>query len=293
MFELQVPSHKPESLRFRSAADGDYDRLVTESTVVLEGAAPRVVYQVLDAVPKDLIAAFRGIKYAKNARTEGLMTHSRVLGYQPRLPLRRDYCLPAVIAKQYPGAHNTFIRYAREATKIYRQFVPSACAEQEALLAKEVRSEWRIPETVFTSGIVNYNNPLRYHTDSGNFPGTWNAMYALTFDCLGGHLVLPEYRLAFSFHRPAFIIFPAQDVMHGVTPLRPRSTSAYRYSVVYYALRNMCKCLSPEAEVERIQKLKTSREQIRGGLKPRPAKDQKVLDDRRARFLAKKGQAKS
>ena len=48
-----------------------------------------------------------------------------------------------------------------------------------------VRPEWRIPGTIFTSGIINKNNPLRYHRDAGNFPRLWSCMYAIAADCGG------------------------------------------------------------------------------------------------------------
>lgn len=256
-----------KALRYRSAAVTDYDQLITESTKVYDGDELKIVFKVLEQPPSDLLEAFRTIRYQRTERTDGLGTQSRVLGYQPRLTIRRDFCTAAMMAQDHPKQHETFLRYAQLSTEIYREEVPGAYLKQAALIDEKVRPEWRIPKSVFTSGIVNYDNPLHYHTDTGNFPDTWNAMYALTFDMSGGQLVLPEYRIGFSFAQPAFIIFPAQNVLHGVTPLKKLSTLAYRYSVVYYALRGMCHCLAPQDELARIQRIKTERELKRSGLK--------------------------
>ena len=118
---------------------------------------------------------------------------------------------------------------------------------------------------VFTSGICNYNNPLRLHYDKGNFPGSWSAMFAFTHSIRGGNLVLPGYRVAFRFNKPSFIIFDGQKNLHGVTPIKYLGKSGFRYSVVYYAMQGMCRCLSTGEELERIRVVKTGRERKRAG----------------------------
>jgi hypothetical protein len=275
----------PKALRLRAAQDSDYDALVTESTRVYDDSGVlRVVYEVLDRPPEDLISAFKSIEYNKSARTGGLMSQARVLGYLGRITIRNDYCRASDMADKHPREHAVFCNYARKATKIYSQWAPQQYAEQELLLAAKVKPAWRIPEASFTSGIVNWDNPLHYHTDSGNFPDTWNAMYATAFDCAGGHLVVPELRLAFSFHKPAFVIFEAQKFLHGVTPLQKRSSMAYRYSVVYYALQSLCQCLkTPAEELERCQKVRTQRELKRAGLIKRDPKEEADFQARAAR----------
>ena len=117
-----------------------------------------------------------------------------------------------------------------------------------------------MPGGIFTSGICNYNNPLRLHHDKGNFPGSWSAMFAFTHNVKGGLLVLPGYRIAFRFHKPSFIIFDGQKNLHGVSPIRYVGTGGYRYSVVYYAMNGMQNCLSAREELERIRVVKTQRE---------------------------------
>lgn len=279
-----------KALRYRTAQPSDWDTLIEESTRIYDGDELKIVYEVLPAIPEDLLTAFKSINsyYLKGARAEGLQVHSRVIGFQPRLALRRDYCTRASMSWDYPKSHDTFMRYALKASEIYREQVPLAYAAQASMLFEKVKPEWRIPGTVFTSGIANWDAPLHYHTDTGNFPGTWNAMYALTFDCDGGQLSLPEYGLGFSFKRPAYIIFPAQDVLHGVTPLQKRSRLAYRYSVVYYALALMCHCLSAQEEVVRIQKIRTVREHKRAGLIERSPEELKAFVTKGAKEKAAK-----
>jgi hypothetical protein len=93
-------------------------------------------------------------------------------------------------------------------------------------------------------------------------------MYAISHDCAGGYLAVPELNIGFSFDRPALIMFDGQGLIHGVTPLEKRSKEAYRYSVVYYALQQMCKCGTLDEELARIRKVKTQRELKRAGKAP-------------------------
>ncbi len=277
----------PAALRLRAAQDSDYDELVTESARVYEGSDLRIVFEVLDRPPEDLISAFKHIAYIKTARAGGLKSQARVLGFLPRVTIRNDYCRSADMAAKHPREHGVFCNYARKATQIYREWAPDQYAAQQLLLAQKVKPAWQIPGSAFTSGIVNWDNPLHYHTDTGNFPGTWNAMYATAFDCAGGHLVVPELRLAFSFHKPAFVIFEAQKFLHGVTPLQKRSKLAYRYSVVYYALQGLCSCLAtPIEELERTQKVRTQRELKRAGLIARSPEEEADIKARAARGRA-------
>ena len=279
MRTLQATLHPVDhkALRFRSAAVGDYDTLITESVRIQEGDDLRIVFQVMDEAPEDLIKAFRTINYNKSSRTAGLTTQARVLGSLPRITIRRDYCTMSGMASEHPAAHATFLNYARKASSIYKEFAPTEQAAQQELVESKVKPGWRISDSVFTSGIVNWDNPLNYHTDTGNFPGTWNAMYALARDMSGGQLVVPEFRIAFSFAKPAFIIFEAAKFLHGVTPLRKLSSLSYRYSVVFYALQQLCNCLSPAEELDRIQKVKTVRELKRAGIIERDPKEAAAL----------------
>jgi hypothetical protein len=253
--------------KFRVAKDSDADVLISSSTRVFDGAEPVIVYQTIshDEIGA-LLSAFRATKFSSSTRTGGLLTHSRVFGFQPRVTVRRDYCCITSLAAEAPKENGVFFDYARQASRLFEDALPYKFLAHKQLVDSAVRPVWRIPDSVYTSGIVNKDNALHYHTDSGNFPGSWNAMYALSRDCAGGNLVLPEYRLAFSFSEPAYIVFPAQEIVHGVTPLHTRSASSYRYSIVFYALAGMRHCLPPEEELQRIRAVKTTRELKRAGL---------------------------
>jgi hypothetical protein len=261
--ELSRQHHDPRAYRFKRAHDRDFSQLVTESTDVFVEGKLRIHFEVLPEVPAELLGALQRITYGKHYRTDGLLTQSRVFGNQPRVTLRRDFCTAAGLATDSPTEHAVLLDWAQCADAIYRRLNPELYARHLEHVTK-VKPEWMLRDTVFTSGIANKDNALFYHLDSGNFKDVWSAMYALSLDCSGGNLAVPELGIGFSFERPALIMFDGQGLIHGVTPLEKRSKAAYRYSVVYYALQQMCKCGTLDEELTRIRKVKTQREVKRG-----------------------------
>lgn len=253
--------HKVDArgLKFRSAQATDFQSLVTDPVDVYAKGQLLIAYRPLEKFPRDLVQAARGVRYSSSYRTDGMITTSDVIGFLPRITLRRDYYTACTMSTKQPAVHSVFLKWAMNAANAYREINPKRYARAEMLLS-EVREEWRIPGTVFTSGIINKDNPLRYHHDAGNFKEVWSCMYAVASDCRGGHLAIPETGLGFSFESPALIMFDGQSLIHGVTPLEKRSKNAYRYSVVYYGLQQMRHCLPIDEELYRIRMVRVNRE---------------------------------
>jgi hypothetical protein len=110
-----------------------------------------------------------------------------------------------------------------------------------------------MPGSVFTSGIVNQTSELTYHYDAGNFHGAWSCMMALSYDTEGGNLVFPAYRIALSVEENRLFMFNGSELLHGVSHIKKRTSRAYRYSIVFYALEAMKHCLEPCEEVKRAR----------------------------------------
>lgn len=217
--------------------------------------------------------ACQRIEYQATYRTAGLKTTSRVFGYQPRIAIRRDFCTSAALARESPHEHGWLCGGAGLVSRYLRQLFPDEMALQEKIVAERTKPEWVLPNTHYTSGIVNWNNQLRYHFDAGNYPDTWNAMLTFKKDIEGGYLAVPELDCAFAVRDGTLSVFNAQGFMHGVTPFKKLSPRAYRYTVVYYAMEGMCRCGSHLQELERIRMVKTSREQKRRGDQETPDED--------------------
>ena len=158
------------------------------------------------------------------------------------------------------------INFAKQIQKYYKDYFQETYKQHKEKVKEKVKDQWVIKDTVFTSGIVNKNNQLKYHFDSGNFKNVYSNMLVFKSDVMGGHLVIPEIDISLEVADNSVTIFDGQDLLHGVSPIDYNNSKAYRYSIVYYSLERMWQCLTIEEEVDRIREKKMIREENR--LKP-------------------------
>ena len=92
-------------------------------------------------------------------------------------------------------------RWGKTVAKYYQDFLPERYKSHNEQLTDKVIDEYRIEGTPFTSGIINKNNPLKYHFDSGNFKGVYSCMITVKHDTSGGNLSMPEYELGFNLSK--------------------------------------------------------------------------------------------
>lgn len=199
-------------------------------------------------------------------RQSGVPSQSRIFGFSPRMPVQqRDYCAPASLNRDYPGQKNTLFKYAELFSGLLEKHYPEH-AETSRIAMKNVKPEWVMPGGLFTSGIINQDNPLQYHYDAGNFEGTWSVMAVFKHQVAGGHLILPEYNLKLACQDGSICIFDGQSELHGVSPIRKMTEDAYRYSIVFYSIEAMCRCGSQKEEIHRAQVQRTKTEMKRAGI---------------------------
>jgi 2-oxoglutarate-Fe(II)-dependent dioxygenase family protein len=255
-----------ESLRKREALAKDSRMFIQEPCSIYENGKLKVVYVYLDEKMPALVEALKTIPYEKSYRSGGLPTISRIFGYSPRSTLRKDFCASTSLSQEFPAQHAEICRGAKVVSDLYSIHNPDLYCRHEALSEEKVKSEWHLEDSPFTSGIANKDNQLRYHFDSGNFADVWSAMLVFKKDVEGGFLSVPEYDVCFELKDHSCLMFDGQGLLHGVTPFKKLTPEAYRYSIVYYSLRQMWNCLSPTDELMRIRKIKTQREFKRAGL---------------------------
>lgn len=258
--ELNIKEYKS-----RFAVESDADILIKDDTLLVEDGVPILLYKKIDwCDTEELRKCCMTIKYTTDTRLPkkdkaGITTRSAIFGYRPRVPLRQDFCSATMMSNVNPTEHSIITNFASKLTDIYKEYFPETFKQHEEK-ANEVLSEWRIPNSVFTSGIINKNNPLQYHHDSGNFKGVLSNMIAFKKGVAGGRLVLPEYNMKLEIADNTLSIFDGQSIVHGVTPIRKFTEDAYRYTIVYYSLEQMWKCETIKEEVLRIRKIKKERE---------------------------------
>lgn len=259
--------------KMRSAKEGDYHTLITESTLVYEGDTLMIGYVELDLDCSEIVDTLQRIKYDKNFRSNGLPTTSRIFGFSPRLPLRKDYCTATSLAKEAPRDHAVITDYAAKVAQYYREMNPDLYAKHQADTTEHVVGDYKVKDSPFTSGIINKNNPLKYHFDTGNFRDVWSCMLVFKRDITGGFLALPQYGLGFELKHNSLFMFDGQSLLHGVTPIKKNSPRSFRYSIVYYSLREMWNCLPITDELLRIQQKRIEREEKRVSTNVRTTKD--------------------
>src|SRR5262245_25235592 len=166
----------------------------------------------------------------------------------PRRTIRADYCHLSHMATTNPDVHNALIEYAGKVTAFYQEANPGLYAVHQSLMGK-VLKEYRVGNETFTSGVVNKNSVLPYHFDNGNFENVWSCMLWFMWQIRGGLLCCPEYDLKFVPRDNSLFMFDGQQLLHGVTPIQRLHRRAYRYSIVYYSMKQMWNCQPLSAEL--------------------------------------------
>lgn len=258
-YQLDIASY-----RFRQPCADDYSILLEQSTIVRDATTGQIalVYLELEEDARALVERLHTISYEEHERTNGMSTRSRIFGYRPRINIRHDYCTTASLFYDQPETHALVMAYAQKVALYYKTYEPELY-QYHAEQIEKILPDWRFEQTIFTSGIINKNNALAYHFDTGNVRGVWSNMLVFRDGTEGGALVLPEYELALATKHNSLVMFDGQNLLHGVTPILQTRPDGYRYSLVYYSLQNMWQCLPPTEEMARIRKKRTDREQKR------------------------------
>lgn len=264
-FNLQRREVDLKALKHVDAQESDCANLYSEPGVYLWDNRVAIIIGKLEFDEARLLRACKNIRYTPESRTTGMtfkyrkkikIGESRPFGFKPRVGMTSNFCSISSLALDDPGNHETLLDLGVELAKEYAVHGGAEFISQKQLVDSKVLPCWRLRDTPFTSGIVNKNNKLRYHHDAHNVPGVFSCMAVLRKDCEGGILNLPEFDAAFYLDNMTYILFDGQAILHGVTPLIRKTSRAYRYSVVYYALNGMTQCGTPQEEVQRANQLK-------------------------------------
>jgi hypothetical protein len=250
----------------RSAKEGDYSIFIKEPTTLVDADTNEilVIFDILPDDTTDVVRALNKIRYDTTKRVGGLKTTSRIFGFSPRVMMRKDFCSSTALAIESPVEHQMICDLGMQIERYYREYSPEGYKRHGALTAEKVLPEYRInKESIFTSGIINKNNPLKYHFDTGNFKDVYSCMVVFKKGIEGGYLSVPEYDVGFELCDNSLLMFDGQSLLHGVTPIRKTSPHSIRYSIVYYSLRQMWNCLTIDEELARIRNRKSEREKKR------------------------------
>ena len=205
------------------------------------------------------------VKYQETFRTSGLKTTSRIFGYNPRNAIRKDFCSITSFATEQPNQHAKIMSGGAIAAKHYALHNSELYSEHLKTTKERIVEDYRHADVPFTSGIINDNNPLCYHFDSGNFKDVWSAMIVLKKEIGGGYLSMPEYGVMCEVKDKSIFYFDGQSILHGVTPITKMRPDSRRFSIVYYSLRAMWNCAPLREEIARARMRREQVEQKRRG----------------------------
>ena len=254
-----------KAYRHRSASEDDYTTLIDVDTTIMLDGKPVIVYIAnVSNDAKLLFDALTKIRYDSTTRTSGLVTSSRIFGYAPRNGIRNLPCRATSLAKDSQRENEILKKFAGVAATYYNETNKELAEKHQQMSDENVKQSYKMDGSMFTSGIVNHNNPLKYHFDSGNYVGVWSAMFAFKKDIEGGYLSCPEFDIAFKCSNHSLTMFDGQSILHGVTPIKKLKKDAVRYTVVYYSLKAMWSC---ESTVDEVEILRNKRLEIELGRK--------------------------
>lgn len=266
MKRIESESRDRADLYRKGPLEEHSSNLIQESFELYAHGQLKAVYLTGQPLEELRAAVLKIQKISSNRRQSGVPSQSRIFGFSPRMPVQqRDYCSAATLNRDYPETASTLFRYAEHMGRVYQAVFPDRYQHSLKML-ENIRPEWRMKNSPFTSGIINLDNPLQYHYDAGNFEDTWSVMAVFKRGVAGGHLVLPEYDMKVACGDSSLFIFDGQSELHGVTPIVKTAADGYRYSVVFYSLEALCRCGSPTEELRRAQVSRTRVEMKRAGL---------------------------
>jgi len=256
-------------------AESDYDVLIDEPCMGYENGKLVLVYlkppDTTETVARCRDACFHLPFPPKNWRTGGLQSCSRIFGFDPRKVTRKDYCSPTVMARESPKEHAAFLDMGKAVARMYEEYNPELYAQHCQINEENVHTDWRLPGLPFTGGIVNKNNPIRYHFDTANYSDVWSCLLCFKQDMEGGYLAVPQYNIGVALRDGWVCLFDNKKFLHGVTPFNQLTAAGRRFTVVFYSNRGMWKCLPFREEIARFKDTRTTREDNRlKGVDPNP-----------------------
>lgn len=191
------------------------------------------------------------VKYTRAPRGSGLITEDRTFGYAPRDGVRNFCCRAASLVKEQPQHFELLKNLGVQLSNVLKKYDEPTYRRHMAYM-DAVEPFYHMG--AFTSGVINKMNQLRFHRDISNQKGCMSIMLTYKNQCKGGNLVLPEYKSVIQNANGSMFLFNGRENLHGVTPFEATGQNFHRYTVVFYTMRGMDKCLAPEQEREFFNK---------------------------------------
>jgi len=158
----------------------------------------------------------------------------------PKTP-RNPYCRTTMWTGKHTEEFRRLYPLFEHISRLLKEYVPQRFAAQWER-AEATDPEWRVPNTPFTTMTVNNTYPTGVHVDKGDLDAGFSCLAVWRRgEYTGGHLTLPEYRLAVDMQDGDLLLMDAHQ-WHGNTALELGSEDAERISLVLYYRTDMLAC---------------------------------------------------
>ena len=214
---------------------------------VLSGPLNEESYPVLHGIKAktDNRALASGSKlHTVNRQARANSVRSAVIGsfdgagsQQSRFPYCRTTAWTGKHTEEFSSLYPLFQYIGRQ----MERYVPKRYAVQWAR-AEATDPAWRVPGTPFTTMTVNNTYPTGVHVDKGDLDAGFSCLAVWRRgQYSGGHLTLPEWRIAVDMQDGDLLLMDAHQ-WHGNTALELGSDDAERISLVLYYRTAMLAC---------------------------------------------------
>ena len=129
--------------------------------------------------------------------------------------------------------------FVQKCSRLYKQYAGSYYSAQKKEY-NTIRSELKIPRTVFTTVTSNYNWRTACHQDSGDYSGGLGNLVVVGHGFEGGWLGFPEFKVLIKIEPGDFLLMDVHQ-WHCNTPIKVHG-DGYRLSFVMYIREDMKEC---------------------------------------------------
>lgn len=262
--------------------ESHYDELIDEDISLIRDTGEPLLVLLKNAIPRDLggeawdvlkkinlISRNRGDATGTANKQEfqkrdgaiskttqvprGWEVKSGIVGYFERTP-RIPYCRSCSWNKYHPDEFGRLIPTLQFVSDLFKEHVPDRWAVQQERVS-HTHPDWIIPGTVYSTLTVNKTFRTAAHLDAGDLAEGFSNMFVIKQGAVkGGHLVLPNFRIAVKLDNLDLVMFDAHE-WHGNTQIIV-GKGGVRCSVVCYYRTKMEECLSAKDEYFRVKNRK-------------------------------------
>jgi|TARA_B100001093_G_scaffold469173_1_gene489703 hypothetical protein len=164
---------------------------------------------------------------------------SGIAGYFDRYP-RIPFGRPTTYTRDNYDKFEMALPFLQQLSKGFEDLLPVRYGKQNEACGK-LDSKFIIPGTVFTTATVNKTFRTAYHRDAGDLNEGFSNLTVVSNNgkYSGGHLILPEYKVAVNIRPGDLLLINNHDGIHGNTPMVMESDDAERISFVCYFREKM------------------------------------------------------